>query len=417
MLRVPLTNARPGMALAMPVFHPRSPNTVLLKAGVTLDERLIGRLRDNLVGAVYIRYPKLAFLSQYISPGVAAAREHMTGLVAEAVDALEVDANLDYYRYRSGVVALIEKLSDNPRAALFMDEMGINDRPLLRHSAATSYLAVLMGLKLESYLVHERSRLAATAARDVVPLGVGAMLHDVGMLRLAPSTLRYWDEHKDESDPEWQEHARLGYDLVKGKIEPSAAVVVLHHHQRFDGKGFPAVRRPDSPPQPLAGSDIHIYARIAAVADAFDRAMLPSEDGRVPTVAAIRDVVLGKQRGRFDAMVLRALVAVVPPYAPGSLITLTDGTRGVVTAWTPIDPCSPTIMPATVDDAGTIEVDIDREIDLRRHDELEIAEIDGHDVREHNFYPRSSAEFDLDRALKALINAAADHDTPTAKAG
>lgn len=414
MLRVPLTNARPGMALAMPVFHPRSPNTVLLKADVTLDERLIGRLRDNLVGAVYIRYPKLAFLSQYVSPGVAAAREHMTGLVAEAVDALEVDAHLDYYRYRSGVVSLIEKLADNPRAALFMDEMGVNDRPLLRHSAAASYLAVLMGLKLESYLVHERSRLAATAARDVVPLGVGAMLHDVGMLRLAPSTLRYWDEHRDDSDPEWQEHARLGYDLVKGKVEPSAAVVVLHHHQRFDGKGFPAVGRPDSPPQPLAGSDIHIYARIVAVADAFDRALVPSETERRPVVQALREVVLGKQRGRFDSMVLRALVAVVPPYAPGSLVTLTDGTHGVVASWTPIDPCSPTIVPAAIDDDGAIEVDVDREIDLRNEKELEVERIDGHDVWEHNFYPRSSAEFDLDRALKALINAAADHETPAA---
>ena len=405
------------MVLSMPVFHPRQPNTVLLKAGIALDDWLIGRMRDNLVREVYIQYPKLEFLAEYVSPSVMAAREHVAEVLGEAFNDLsgDVAAELDYFRYRAGVVSLLEKLAENPRAALFIDEMAEHDRPLLQHSTAVCYLSVLMGLRLEPYLVLERGRLAASAARDVAPLGVGAMLHDVGMLRLDPETLRRWDATRNEADPAWREHVRLGYDLVKGRIDPSAAVAVLHHHQRYDGSGFPDARSFQGEPVPLAGQEIHIFPRVVAVADAFDRARTTPTGARVPIVRALKRTLLGPGRGGLDPIVLRALAAVVPPYAPGTIVELSDRTSGVVTAWRPTDPCSPTIAPI-IQPGDRMDIDLDACIDLREREDLCVARVDGQDVRADNFYPRTAGEFDLDRTLKALTNAAVDEDEPPAKA-
>lgn len=409
MLRVLLTSARPGMTLGLPVFHPRQPATVLLKAGVRLEDRLIGRLRDTGVRELYIQYPRLEFLAEYVSPAIFEAREHVTRHIGDAFDAItgDVAASLDYYQYRAGVVSLLEKLAESPRAALFVGEMADHDQPLLRHSAAVCYLALLMGLKLEPYLVQERARLSPATARDVAPLGVGAMLHDVGMLRLDPEVIRRWEARADENDEAWRAHATIGYDLVKGRIDPSAAVVVLHHHQRYDGSGFPSIRQTMGPPAAPAGSDIHIFARIVAAADRFDRLRAPPARPRLPIVRALRQMVRGEHRAWLDPMVLRALVAVVPPYAPGSRVTLSDGTEGAVTAWHPTNPCRPTVAPL-VERRGELVAEVEDAIDLRHREDLRVARMDGETVLDDHFEPELPWEFDLDRALKALTNAAAD---------
>jgi len=56
----------------------------------------------------------------------------------------------------------------------------------ISHATAVAQLSVTMGLRLEQYLIRERSRLPARHAREVVNLGVGAMLHDIGKTKLQP---------------------------------------------------------------------------------------------------------------------------------------------------------------------------------------------------------------------------------------
>jgi response regulator RpfG family c-di-GMP phosphodiesterase len=111
---------------------------------------------------------------------------------------------------------------------------------------------------------------AAAAAKDVASLGVGAMFHDIGLLKVDPAALAAWEQQRDEKDPVWRQHVKLGFSLVHEHLDAAAAAVVLHHHQRFDGSGFPSRMHLSGKEIPVAGSHIHIFARIAAVADVFD---------------------------------------------------------------------------------------------------------------------------------------------------
>src|ERR1044071_1838037 len=126
-----------------------------------------------------------------------------------------------------------------PAAAVFIQELAGREQPTLRHASNVCLMSILMGLKLDDYLIAERSWLGPTAARDVTSLGVGAMLHDIGMLRLDPAVIRKWNHTQDQSDPEWRRHVMVGFEMVKDAIGPAAAAGVLHHHQRYDGSGFP----------------------------------------------------------------------------------------------------------------------------------------------------------------------------------
>src|SRR5205085_7131265 len=132
--------------------------------------------------------------------------------------------------------------------------------------------------------------------------------------------------------------------------------------------------------------------------------------GPVPTVRALRKTLELVRAGKLDAIVFKALLAVVPAFAPGSLVTLSDGRRCVVTGWDGARPCSPTVCPLPVCPDGTIACPVALDtggptdasgakllpalgeaIDLRDRDDLRVVRIDGHDVSRDLFSPANLA--------------------------
>jgi len=325
----------------------------------------------------------------------------------ELFDALSHDskAELEYACYAQSVSALIESLINNPESSILIDEIG-SDPSGLQHACSVCFLTTLMGLKLAPYLEHQRSRVAAATARDVTPLGVAAMLHDVGMTRLPDEVRERFAETNDESDPAWREHVKIGFSLVHGRVPPAAAAAVLHHHQRFDGSGFPMRKRADGGTDRYAGDQIHIYARIIAVADLFDRLSrrVDAQGNPPPRVRVLSMMRRDPLASWIDPMVFKSLLAVCPPYAPGTQVELNDGRNCVVVGWEPLDPCRPRVMefdPEASEDEAPGEV-----IDLTRSSGLCVVRAEGVDVGRDNFYPIQPADFCLDTASRLLHNAA-----------
>jgi HD-GYP domain-containing protein (c-di-GMP phosphodiesterase class II) len=420
MLRVPIASAVPGMVLAMPVLHPRRHDTVLLAAGLTLDNHTIRRLREIRLKEFWIRYPDADFVEEYICPRIFEAQATIAQQIADAFDAAlkHAQPKLEYNDYRRAMNELLDRLLARPRAAIFVEEITDPKRPALRHSASVCMLALLMGLKLDDYLIVERARLAAPNARDIAGLGVAAMLHDLGMLRLPADVVERWDtSHDENADPAWRQHVQIGFDMVKDAIGPAAAAAVLHHHQKYDGTGFPARLRLDGSEEPLAGKEIHIFARIIAAADIFDRLRYPpgtAVDARrrgTPPRPTVRVLNMMRQEpfcNWLDPMVYKALLAVAPAFAPGTLVRLSTGQRAVVGEWSSSDPCRPTVMTVAEQlrdapgDAGA-----GQRIDLRQHMDITIVEAEGQDVSADNFFPARQGQFDLRLAGKSLFNKAA----------
>lgn len=396
MLRVNTNQARPGMALAVPVYHPKRRNTILLRPGVKLCSSTIARLADLGLPELWVQCPALQQLERFLSPELYAERAAITAVLADSFDGIirQPHTRLDLDTYRQGVHRLITTINDYPSAALCVQELAQRDDPLLRHSANVCFLSLLMGAKLDFYLIRERPKAPPRVARDVAPLGVAGLLHDVGMLKLEPEVRAAWARDRDENDDAWRDHVHLGYQMVKGEVEPAAAAAILHHHQKFDGSGFPTKRGGSGEAVQVKGRAIHVFSRIIAVADLYERIRHPlSPTGRIlPPVPAVR-VLAAMQREPIrhwiDPIVFRSLLAVTPAYPPGSRVTLTDGREAVVAAWDPAKPCRPMVRPLipTEDDLG-FEVAGDGDtIDLSDPDAPMITEVDGVNVLQDNFDP------------------------------
>ncbi len=398
MLRVPINSATPGMSLAIPLRHPLKPDHTLLQSGHLLDDVTITRLRQLGFNEIWIRYPGLEYMGRYINPQILEGQAKLANAISTVFDSViaGVHARVDYAAYKELVKEFLNRLMEDPVAAVFLHEIGGKDKPLLRHSCSVAFLCLMMGLKLDGYLVAERRRLPASLAKNVESLGVGAMLHDVGMLEIDKAARERWDREGDESDPEWRRHVQIGYDMVKGHVEPSAAAAILHHHQRFDGKGFPDSEDENGEMQGLSGSRIHVFARIIATADLYDRLRHPfGEPWPRPAVRALKMMQRPEYAGRIDPMTYRALLAVAPPYAPGSLVTLTNGARGVVVEWSTDDPCRPVVQVIGDLAAAPEEGAPTEQFDLRQRHDLQIAIAEDQDVLKDNFYPAKPGAFSL----------------------
>ncbi|MEO5367262.1 MAG: HD-GYP domain-containing protein [Magnetococcus sp. WYHC-3] len=156
-----------------------------------------------------------------------------------------------------------------------------------------------------------------------VELGVGGMLHDLGMARI-DSSMR--DKPGKLSPAEYQrvrEHVALGLDVLSqsASMDPRAVTVMAQHHERQDGLGYP---------QGLDGAEIHEYGRMAAIVDTFE-ALTSHRPYRsaIPSFVAVRRM-LEWSAHHFDAGLYKHFVRTVGIYPVGTLVRLGNGVVGVV---------------------------------------------------------------------------------------
>lgn len=390
MLHIDINQALPGMTIAMPILHAQRADSVLVKAGYQIDETTIRRLHELGRRTFWVAAPGFEVVDQYLSPAVESARRQIHDLAARAmIDLYDDRAWRRFQRdFTSSVSNLAETLMAEPTAALFIEETDSNEYRMIGHAANTAFLATIIGMKLQGYLVRQRKRLNAKHATNIVTLALGAMLHDIGLTRLPESVLARWQEQHDEYDSAWQKHAALGHELLSGKIEPAAAATVLHHHQYFDGSGFPQKANWDGRRSGLRGDAIHVFARIVTVADQFDELRTLFSSRARPSVEVLAHLATGRLRRRFDPVILRALLEVVPSFTPGRQVTLSTGDRAFIVVWRPADPCRPKV--AVVEDLAPLsrgEAPEHRFIDLAMTPEVTITQSNGTDVRECQFTP------------------------------
>jgi len=390
-LRVHLRQAKPGMVLALPVAHPHMPRRALLNADYALSAAALKRLDQLGVSDVFVKYPGLDELRRQVSTTVMSRRAEMGEKLVGLFDRVQHQAvaGVDYNVYLDTLATLVEDMLRSPGAAIFFDALPGGDNPMLERASTAAFLALLMGLRLDSYLVRQRSRLPARYARDVANLGLGAMLMDIALISADRETLLAYHHELDDSDGVFREHTNAGYQLIHGKVEPSAAAIVMHHHQHFDGTGFPQRKALDGRVVALEGEKIHIFARIAAVADAFVTLRFSPIGGRVPVVRAMRRLFEPPAGTWFDPTVMQAFLEVMPPYAPGAMVRLSDGRLAVPLEHSAEDPCRPRVQLMPEGDAfAPIGEDGPKIIDLRLRADLHVVEAEGGvDVSEDNFTP------------------------------
>lgn len=343
MQRVSLPFLQAGMLVAKGVYS--SEGRLLLSAGTILTDGAIPKLENLGVGSVYICNPLFNDLEvpELINIDT---RVRTIQALQSVVRKFQRTNELNIEPLKGAVRQLVLEIIRNREAMIHLVDLRTFDDYLIAHSVNVCILSLLTAVNMEY------------SEDKLLDLALGCLLHDLGMIAVPAEILAKVGSLTREESLTVQAHAETGFNYIRKLRDLSvlAAHIAFQHHERFDGKGYP---------RQLAGTEIHEYARIAAVADIFDALISdrPYRKGMLPHEAYEVLMTLG---GTFvDQEIVNIFLEHVAIYPIGSVVQLGSNEIGIVINVLPKLQSRPVIRLLT-DAAGAL-LSQPQEIDLTEH--------------------------------------------------
>lgn len=192
------------------------------------------------------------------------------------------------------------------------------------HSVRSTIVAVIIG----SYLKLPNHRL--------IELGVAALLHEVGMLKL-PSQLYLSDKVLNPQEKKAiATHPVLGYSILKNFDFPlPICLAALEHHERENGIGYP---------RHLQGEKISLYSKIIAVACSYEALSTKRPHKEAKDGYTVMLELLKNEGKMYDDTIVKALVISLSVYPIGLYVLLSTGKKGQVIDVNPENPRFPIVQ-------------------------------------------------------------------------
>lgn len=219
--------------------------------------------------------------------------------------------------------ALLDKMLVEGDLNIRLLNEGAGDRNTA-HALNVSIISLLLG------------RAFGLGRDEMVDLGVGALLHDIGKIEL-PARLRNRDDSFSVAELQtYQQHVIKGVALAQTMgLPPGPMLVIAQHHENADGSGFP---------QRINVDKMSAAARIVALVNRFDGLCNPLLPSKAMTPHEALSLMFAQGRNRFDATMLNAFIRMMGVYPPGSTVQLTDDRYALVVAVNSSRPLKPRVM-------------------------------------------------------------------------
>ncbi len=263
--------------------------------------------------------------------------------------------NIEIDKIQEIVNRLINELLDNQIVTTSLDRLRSVDDYTFEHSVNVSVLALILGINLG----YER--------KELLELGIGAILHDIGKILIPDEILNKPGPLTAREFAIIKEHTTYGYEALKNNkdsISDIASNIVLCHHERPDGLGYP---------NGIKNELIHTFSKIVAITDVFDA--LTSDrvyKNKVEPINAIE--YIAKMAGvQFDSDLVYSFIECVALYPRGSIVKLNTDEIGMVIESNRMNPQKPKVK-LLIDRFGN-RLDKSFEIDINRNPDISIIKI------------------------------------------
>jgi HD-GYP domain-containing protein (c-di-GMP phosphodiesterase class II) len=226
---------------------------------------------------------------------------------------------------RHAVEDLTTAVSTNASAVLWLTNLKDRDEYTSIHCVNVCVFALAFG----RHLGLERD--------ELLPLGVGALLHDVGKTRTPDGVLEKAGPLTAAEFETIKRHPEDGYQLVRsgGRISTTALDVIRLHHERLHGGGYPFG---------LSGEQLSLPVRIAGLADSYDAMTThrPYRQGMAPE--RVLHSLYTQGGPAFGDELVQEFIRCIGIFPVGSVVQLDNGAVGVVVAVQPEARLQPMVL-------------------------------------------------------------------------
>ena len=234
----------------------------------------------------------------------------ITDIMADA----RLGKRIETERVTPVVEEMLASIFRNQDAFLGLTRIRQMDQYTFEHSVSVSALMIAFAKKLQ------------LDQATIWELGVGGILHDIGKLQVPEKILNKPGRLTDQEFEVMRGHVGFGYKMIDEAetIPRRARQVILQHHERLNGSGYPGR---------LSGEEISLYGKMAAIVDVYDAITSDRvyHKGKLPSVV-LRQLVEWSGEGVFDAELVQRFIQCVGIYPVGSLVALESQRLAVVVA-------------------------------------------------------------------------------------
>jgi len=219
----------------------------------------------------------------------------------------------------------VDSILRHPDALVLLASLGNRDSGLVTHALSVCTLSLAFG----RYLGLENEAL--------IDLGLGALLHDIGKIKLPDQVLDNVVNASEEERALLEGHTMIGAMMLKNLegLPDNVVAIVQDHHERADGSGYP---------RKMTCSEIGIQTKIVAIVDTYDSITRGVHGYQSIRVDEALKSMYAWRHELFDELLVEKFIQCVGIYPLGSVVELRTGQIGIVVSSSPDARLFPRIM-------------------------------------------------------------------------
>jgi HD-GYP domain-containing protein (c-di-GMP phosphodiesterase class II) len=310
-MNLPVSHLVPGMRLSRPVYGMKG--QMLLNRGIELTLSYISGLkRNNLLAVTVESMPGFDDMEAETILEESVRVRAMSSILSW------VETNKkrkQFFDVVDNVTAITEEILSGKIPSGGLAEISTADVYTFAHSIDVCAFSIYMGL----YYGYKRN--------ELLQLGIGSILHDLGKARIPPEILNKPGKLTDDELEEIKNHPVFGYnmlmDSISDQLSDSSLEIVLNHHERYNGSGYPRGIKKD---------EIGDMSGICALSDVYNAMTTERVYRKAFPPNEAYELIMTYGDLNFKLKLIKLFASCVCPYPVGTLVLLSTGQAGCITA-------------------------------------------------------------------------------------
>lgn len=322
---IPIECVRSGSYLGKTIYD--NEGRILLKAGALLSQNIIRSIRNLNIFSIYVidEYSDIE-IEDIVKPEL---RQKSVSLLKKTFTNIERIANLNtgndtktkdsllkkneaYFQSIYEISEeLLQNILSNKNVLVSLVDIKSMDNYTYQHSVNVAILSLVLGISLR------------LSKKDLITLCIGALIHDIGKIFIPKEIITKEGPLTFDEYELIKSHPKKGYDYLHNEysIKTASKLIVLQHHERVDGYGYP---------NNLKAHQINELSKIVAIADVYDALTSDRSYRRALCPNEALEYIMANADTMFDFKLVDTFAKTIVPFPSGTIVKLSNGDIGIV---------------------------------------------------------------------------------------